>query len=397
MNKFFWGIFALIFIQPAIAAKSLLQAQPQVFPTTVADTSFTVRTENATQGYQPFANRSAYQTIQTESEEAYLNRMIQREELQSQRDAQTMSREQYCDKYPLDDKLCPQTPGLEESIIAIGNRKPQQQVAPQQQKPQQQQAIPQQQVAPQQQKPQQQQAIPQQQVAPQQQKPQQQPMVPQQQTPSTAPQPQTSSTYTKNNISFNGPCTPPQRSKIFVNKILTSGQYAQSDPAFEKAMITVFRTEGECSNDPDDAGGYTCYGISQKNNPEVDVRNITRADAERIGYNKYYTKYNMNTLPDNLRGNVFMLGWASGPATAVKKFCKFLKIPERTKIDENIVLAATSYPGDIHNDFLDDQQNWYIQVSKKGNNKKFLKGWMNRVQLMRENGCHTPTTEPITR
>ena len=361
MNKFFWGIFALIFIQPAIAAKSLLQAQPQVFPTTVADTSFTVRTENTAQGYQPFANRSAYQTIQIESEEAYLNRMIQREELQSQRDAQTMSREQYCDKYPLDDKLCPQTPGLEESIIAIGNRKPQQQVAPQQQKPQ------------------------------------QQPMVPQQQTPSTAPQPQTSSTYTKNNISFNGPCTPPQRSKIFVNKILTRGQYAQTDPAFEKAMITVFRTEGECSNDPDDAGGYTCYGISQKNNPEVDVRNITRADAERIGYNKYYTKYNMNTLPDNLRGNVFMLGWASGPATAVKKFCKFLKIPERTKIDENIVLAATSYPGDIHNDFLDDQQNWYIQVSKKGNNKKFLKGWMNRVQLMRENGCHTETTDPITR
>lgn len=359
MNKFFWGIFALIFIQPAIAAKSLLQAQPQVFPTTMADTSFTVRTENAAQGYQPFANRSAYQTIQIESEEAYLNRMIRREELQSQRDAQTMSREQYCDKYPLDDKLCPQTPGLEESIIAIGNRKPSQQPTAQ---------------------------------------PSSTPgaTTPAAPSVSTTPTAPLASTPTNNN-SFNGPCTPPQRSKIFVNKILTSGQYANSDPAFEKAMITVFRTEGECSNDPDDAGGYTCYGISQKNNPEVDVRNITRADAERIGYNKYYTKYNMNTLPDNLRGNVFMLGWASGPATAVKKFCKFLKIPERTKIDENIVLAATSYPGDIHNDFLDDQQNWYIHVSKKGNNKKFLKGWMNRVQLMRENGCHTPTTDPITR
>lgn len=350
MNKFFWGIFALIFIQPAIAAKSLLQAQPQVFPTTIADTSFTVRTENATQGYQPFANRSAYQTIQIESEEAYLNRMIQREELQSQRDAQTMSREQYCDKYPLDDKLCPQTPGLEESIIAIGNRKPSQQPTAQ----------------------------------------------PSSTPGATTPAAPSASTPTNNN-SFNGPCTPPQRSKIFVNKILTSGQYANSDPAFEKAMITVFRTEGECSNDPDDAGGYTCYGISQRANPEVDVRNITRADAERIGYKKYYTAYNIHKLPDNLRGNVFMLGWASGPATAVKKFCKFLKIPERTKIDENIVLAATSYPGDIHNDFLDDQQNWYIQVSKKGNNKKFLKGWMNRVQLMRENGCHTPTTDPITR
>ena len=334
--------FTFAIFQHANAAKSLLQANNN-FPTTTSDTSFTTRTENSAQGYTPFAGRSAYQTIDIESEEAYLERMIRREELQSQRDAQTMPRDEYCDKYPLDDKLCPQYPGLEESVIAIGNRKTQ---------------------------------TPQQPVA---------------QTPTqTAP-------IIPNKASFNGPCTPPQRSKIFVNKILTSGQYAQSDPAFEKAMITVFRTEGECSNDPDDAGGYTCYGISQKNNPEVDVRNITRADAERIGYNKYYVKYNMNTLPDNLRGNVFMLGWASGPATAVKKFCKFLKIPERTKIDENIVSAATSYPGDIHNDFLDDQQNWYIQASKKGNNKKFLKGWMNRVQLMRENGCHTPTTDPITR
>lgn len=359
MNKFFWGIFALIFIQPAIAAKSLLQAQPQVFPTTMADTSFTVRTENAAQGYQPFANRSAYQTIQIESDEAYLNRIIQREELQSQRDAQTMSREQYCDKYPLDDKLCPQTPGLEESIIAIGNRKPSQQPTAQ---------------------------------------PSSTPGATTPAAPSVSTTPTTpSASTTTNNNSFNGPCTPPQRSKIFVNKILTSGQYANSDPAFEKAMITVFRTEGECSNDPDDAGGYTCYGISQRANPEVDVRNITRADAERIGYKKYYTAYNIHKLPDNLRGNVFMLSWASGPGRALDKLCNFLNIPYRTKIDESVISAAINYPGDIHNDFLDTQQQWYIQASKKDNNKKFLKGWMNRVQLMRENGCHTPTTDPITR
>lgn len=340
MNKFLYFILAIIFIQPAIAAKSLLQAQPQVFPTTMADTSFTVHTENAAQGYQPFANRSAYQTIQIESEEAYLNRMIQREELQSQRDAQTMSREQYCDKYPLDEELCPQTLNLTQEVIAIGNRKPPQQ---------------------------------------------------------TTNQSQTLSANTQNNNSFNGPCTPPQRSDHFPNKILTTGQYAKSDPAFEKAMITVFRTEGECSNDPDDAGGYTCYGISQNANPEINVRNITRADAERIAHNKYYTQFNINQLPDNSRGNVFMMGWGAGQTTAIRHFCKFLKIPERDKIDSSVVNAATNYQGDIHNDFLDQQQQFYIDISKRGNNKKFLKGWMNRVKLMRENGCHTPTTDSITR
>lgn len=350
MNKRFCLFFAFFmlcnFITVANGYASFLQ--PTTFPKTAADASFTERMENAAQGYAPYAGHSAYQTLKLETEEQYINRMVKSAERQSQIDAQTLSRAEYCNLYPLDEQLCPQAPGLEESIIAIGNRpQPSQPSKPSTTQP----------------------AIP---------------------TWFT-------STTQQNSQAHNGPCTPPQRSNHFVNKILTSGKYATIDPAFEKAMITVFRTEGECGYDPDDSGGYTCYGISQNNNPEVDVRNITRLDAENIAYNKYYTKYDINKLPDNSRGNVFILGWAGGTVTGIRRFCKFLGIPARDKIDAEVVAAAENYPGDIHNDFLDDQQRFYIDVSKRGNNKKFLKGWMNRVQLMRENGCHTETTDPLVR
>lgn len=349
--------------------------QPTGFPKTSADASFTTRTENAAAGYAPYAGHSAYQTLKIETEEQYIDRMVKSAEAQSQRDLATLSRAEYCNLYPLDDQYCPQAPGLTESIIAIGNRPS----VTQQQSPQ-----------PQQQRP----TYPQQQgqgITQSQQTGQGsiQQIVPQIISP-TIP-------HTQNNNAFNGQCTPPQRSNHFPNKILTSGKYANIDPAFEKAMITIFRTEGECGYDPDDSGGYTCYGVSQKNNPEVDVRNITRADAEDIAYKKYYTQYNIDKLPDTSRGNVFILGWAGGTVTGIRRFCKFLGIPQHDKIDDTVVSAAANYPGDIHNDFLDNQQQFYIDVSKRGNNKKFLKGWMNRVQLMRENGCHTETTAPLTR
>ena len=352
-------IFIGLYCITAHAANSLLQ--PMSFPATAADTTFVERRNSATTGYAPYANRSAYQTLAIESQEEYISRMVNTAETQRQKDIKTLTNKQYCDLYPLDAEHCPQTPNLESEIIATGNR-----------------------------------------PTP---KPTEQP--PQPTTPITPLTPAPTAPIigysefghpvTADVTIHNGPCTMPQASKHFPNKILTSGHYAAQDPAFEKAMITTFRTEGGCGQHPDDSGGYTCYGVSQNNNPEIDVRNITRRDAEDIAYNKYYTQYGLEKLPDNIRGNVFMLGWAGGTITGIHRFCKFLGLSPRNKIDDEIVTAAENYNGDLHNDFMDEQQRFFIEVSKRGNNRVFLKGWMNRVALGRENGCHTPTTEPIYR
>ena len=162
-------------------------------------------------------------------------------------------------------------------------------------------------------------------------------------------------------------------------------------------MITTFRAEGECGNHPNDSGGYTCYGISQNNNPEVDVRNITRADAENIAHRKYYTQHGIDQLPDYIRSDVFTFGWASGPVTAIRNLCRVLGMPERNKIDSEIVMATENYNGDLHNDYLDAMQQYFEKCAQKPGQSVFLGGWMNRVKLTRENSCHYPTTDPIFR
>ena len=345
MNKHTVLFFALFLYTPYAWGASLLQ--PVQFPTVSSDATFVERRDNAAAGYKPFAGRSAYQPIIIESEEKYMTR---RAESIRQNDLATMTNTQYCATYPLDATHCPQTPGQYEAAIAIGDR-PTITSAP---------AV-----------------IP----------------VQTSQTPQTT----TTQTIIANSRVHDGPCTPPQRSNVFVNKILTSGQYAQSDPAFEKTMITTFRAEGGCGQHPNDSGGYTCYGISQNNNPEVDVRNITRADAENIAHNKYYTRYGFDKLPDYIRSDVFTFGWASGPVTAVRNLCRVLGIPERDKIDSEIVMATENYNGDLHNDYLDAMQQYFIKCAQKPDQYVFLNGWMNRVKLTRENSCHYPTTDPIYR
>lgn len=365
-------------ISGAFAATSFLQ--PTSFPTTSDNTTFSEKRENLAIGYKPFADSKAYKQIEIETEEEYINRLIEISEIKRQHDEQNLSLPEYCNLYPLDDDRCPQAPGLYESIIAIGDRTPP--VSPDTQTPPTDTTTPE---KPSKEKP-----------APKpEQTPQEQPVPLPIPPVVTKPRPPVLA-QNKNHI-HNGPCTPPQRSNHFTNKILTSGRYAKIDPAFEKAMITVFRTEGGCVNDPNDSGGYTCYGVSQRNNPEINVRNITRADAEDIAYKKYYTQYNIHHLPDNSRGNVFILGWGSGTVTAIQKFCQFLGIKKKKKITSEVIAAAENYNGDIHNDFLDYQQDFYKRIAKKGKNKRYLKGWMNRIRLMRENGCHTQTTSPLTR
>lgn len=57
------------------------------------------------------------------------------------------------------------------------------------------------------------------------------------------------------------------------------------DEAFNYTM--PFEGWSACTNDPDDPGGLTKYGISKVNHPEVDVANLTLEGAKAI-YKKMY-------------------------------------------------------------------------------------------------------------
>lgn len=51
---------------------------------------------------------------------------------------------------------------------------------------------------------------------------------------------------------------------------------------FEKAFEKTVAKEGGYSNDPVDLGGETRFGISKRAYPDLDIRNLTMADAKAI-------------------------------------------------------------------------------------------------------------------
>lgn len=183
-----------------------------------------------------------------------------------------------------------------------------------------------------------------------------------------------------------GPCTNPSSSaNDFTNQILTTGRYAQKSPAFEKAMITKFRTEGECGEHPADRGGYTCYGVSSVFFPQAKRPGFSRADAEDIAWNSFFKKYHLDLLPDAISGDVFMALWGTGSKKySIGILQKILGLEPTGIVDEETINAAKNYSGNLRTQFLDAREKQF----KRGQSE-FRTGWLNALDVYRANGCHT--------
>jgi hypothetical protein len=88
---------------------------------------------------------------------------------------------------------------------------------------------------------------------------------------------------------------------------------------FKKACDDLIdKWEGGYVNDPHDAGGETNMGISKRSYPDVDIRHLTREDAEEIYYRDFWCYPGMDGIPDeDLRAKVFNMGVLMGQRTAL--------------------------------------------------------------------------------
>jgi lysozyme family protein len=57
---------------------------------------------------------------------------------------------------------------------------------------------------------------------------------------------------------------------------------------FDKAFDLLMEMEGYESNDPDDKGGPTKYGIASVFNPDIKLQDLTREGAKQIYLDRYW-------------------------------------------------------------------------------------------------------------
>ena len=325
--------YSIFLLAVVLSPYAYAKLQATSFPKTYADTTFSERIANATEGYKPFMNQSAYTELNiVPGEEIFTDHMIAQDEAatqQQEHDAQTLSTYEYCLKYPSDTTKCSQ------------------------------------------------------------------------------PEPTQTTTWTgntigggiviENNFVVGGSCYPPAKDKHLSNKILTTGKYEKISPAFEKALMTVFRKEGKCGTIENDPGGYTCYGVASKFSSGFIPK--SRAEAEDYYYEHFWQKYKIGKLPDVISGDYFLACMASGPGTAGKQFRSFLGLPASTSgiVDDNMVRAVNNYSGDIHNNWMNKRDVFLQAVARKRYQGSISNGYSNAIELKRKNGCHVRPTETISR
>lgn len=85
---------------------------------------------------------------------------------------------------------------------------------------------------------------------------------------------------------------------------------------FSRAVEFVLDEEGGYSNDPQDPGGETKFGISKRAYPNLDIANLTRDQAIAIYQRDYWDR--LPTLPGRLQFLVFDFAVNAGIRRAVQ-------------------------------------------------------------------------------
>lgn len=142
-----------------------------------------------------------------------------------------------------------------------------------------------------------------------------------------------------------------------------SGFKPKKSDAFSAEVEKLLAREGGEVNDPDDKGGHTKYGISQKAYPDEDIASLTPEKAKQIYLNDYWVKIGADSLPEQMRGIAFDAAVNQGVGWTRK--------------------ALKEAEGDF-NKFLQLRQERYDEIVEKNpSQRKFQRGWMNRLDEFR--------------
>jgi len=160
----------------------------------------------------------------------------------------------------------------------------------------------------------------------------------------------------------------------------------------------VLKWEGGLTNDPDDPGGRTNKGITQKEYdkfrkskglPTQDVAKINDEEVYEIYYRNYWLATKCNELPSVLRLVVFDTAVNMGVGTAIRllqqALNEFLTQDKKLKVDgiigpKTLEAARTMNDKVVAKKMLELRLYRYCDIVK--NNPKlvkFLKGWARRV------------------
>lgn len=145
----------------------------------------------------------------------------------------------------------------------------------------------------------------------------------------------------------------------------------------DQALVHLLGNEGGFVDHPEDPGGATNFGITQRtarlNGYLGDMRNFTVSQAIEIYHKSYWAPIKADQLPDTLRFHVFDAAVNSGPTQAIKWLQRAAGVAEDGVIGPRTIAAAAAVSPAKYNGirlrFMTDLSTWAT----------FGKGWARRI------------------
>jgi len=154
------------------------------------------------------------------------------------------------------------------------------------------------------------------------------------------------------------------------------------------SLAAVLKSEGGNDDDPQDHGGRTSRGITQreydawrreKGRPVLDVWQAPQSDIEAIYQEEYWNPYG-NLLPAGVDYLYFDLAVNAGPYRAAVLLQQALGITADGRIGPVTRRAiATADPRLLIEKFTTMKARWYRSLHQP----RFTKGWLNRTAQVR--------------
>lgn len=172
---------------------------------------------------------------------------------------------------------------------------------------------------------------------------------------------------------------------------------------YVRCEANVLLSEGGYTNDPQDKGGPTNWGITiydaraywKKNATAEDVRAMPRSVAQDIYRAKYWNALNCDGLPAGLDYVEFDYGVNSGISRSGKVLRRVLDLPDRDwHIDGTVLLAVQGHHdvADLINRICDERLAFLKSLKTWPH---FGGGWLKRVSAVRKISLSMAATAPL--
>lgn len=153
------------------------------------------------------------------------------------------------------------------------------------------------------------------------------------------------------------------------------------DTQLGKCSTKIEKSKTGYSCIAEDAGGETKFGIAKNANPDLDIKALTLNQAMEVYYNRYWTPLCCDSFEENVAINVFDAGVNHGTGAAAKMLQRAVSATPDGQIGKVTINATKSFKSqEICDKILKSREDLFNSiVSRKPEQAKFLKGWLNRI------------------